>query len=680
MSVRHALAVIITCLAFLAAPAQTNVADSLAALLPEAPTASDSLKILTDLFDAYPRGENRIRVGNLAVDVALRSGLHAEGLDALRNLANSRTHDTEALRAYRRRAMQFPPSADRDATVCFINIIKNSSIMKEASPRDRARTINTLIKQATDDQEDNIYDRIVALHAISVNLPDGADFTRKEAYLAQLENLIDSLPPEVYYLRNCFLVQAAMAYSGYNYHDARGVRYDEQLLRLIDKMDSGKLGVRRRYRNYDANRFLCHSRILAHYDSLDTEKVDYHYKAILTLMKRDPTTAVKCNKTLRPHIYHAMKHGNYAAALPLLQKAVDLPDNANELPQILDMTIECAQETGDKDALIAAALDRIELAESNLFDRSSQTRQELEVVYDMGRMKDEYSTEIAKVRASQLRWSRGLVVLLLLLIIVVGAMLWRARLLASKLRSANQDLLAERSALKQAKLEVDAARDRAQLANRTKVAFIKNISNEIAVPLHTIREYTEILLSDIDLTSRPYLHKYVDAVSHNSEMLAALISDLAVLSSGNITLSCRTVNIGKLCKQAVSSAEHLVVPDVTLTLAPNPQTVKINTDPHRLTHILWQLLSNAAKFTTVGSITVSYKGLPDGHVSITVEDTGIGIPSTQTERIFEPFVKLDRTSQGPGIGLTIARTLGRRLGGDIVYTATETGSRFTILI
>jgi signal transduction histidine kinase len=89
-------------------------------------------------------------------------------------------------------------------------------------------------------------------------------------------------------------------------------------------------------------------------------------------------------------------------------------------------------------------------------------------------------------------------------------------------------------------------------------------------------------------------------------------------------------------------------------------------------------LENAAKFTHQGSITLSMTSTDD-KVRFTVEDTGIGIPADQTEHIFEEFVQLDTFTDGTGIGLTVARSVARRMGGDLwLDTDYKEGARFVL--
>ena len=118
-------------------------------------------------------------------------------------------------------------------------------------------------------------------------------------------------------------------------------------------------------------------------------------------------------------------------------------------------------------------------------------------------------------------------------------------------------------------------------------------------------------------------------------------------------------------------------------VAPDAAATMLSTNLKKSVRALTHLLDNALKFTTAGSVTLHVAVDMDKMVAIySVEDTGEGIPAADVERIFEPYVKLNQFFDGQGIGLTVARSIARRLGGDLVYEsiAERTGSRFVLTL
>ena len=169
----------------------------------------------------------------------------------------------------------------------------------------------------------------------------------------------------------------------------------------------------------------------------------------------------------------------------------------------------------------------------------------------------------------------------------------------------------------------------------------------------------------------------------NAELLNTIVNDVLNLSeidSNTMSINCKREVLQPLCKAAVESVRHKVQPGVDLQLAEDLPELSLRTDSRRLMQILVQLLSNASKFTAQGSIRVGYDVDEEaGIVRIYVADTGIGVSTDKADLIFERFVKLDRSSQGVGIGLPIARHIAKMLGGDVALDVNYTGgAKFVI--
>lgn len=667
--IKKTLVAIICSMLGVTAWGRSAIADSLRTALSAAPAAEDSLTILRDLYDLVPRTEHEA-LGQLAVDLALRTGNSAVGLDMVRNLANRHVHSDSLLMEDRRLANQFAASDDRDETLCFIGMMLNNYHFRRGTVEQRVDELHSLLRRMEKNPPANLYDDILMLHSLCLNLSSVSRAQVLSKYLTKLDSLVGQLRPEAYVIRNCFYVQASLAYSNSDIMRERGIEYDRRLLACIDSMQMGRGVNHRPYRDYDLNRYMIYTRLLSNYQALSEEEVEELYDKAMAVTRKDETVARHNSLTLRPQIYLAAKKGNMAEMLPLLKKAVDAPGNANYRRQLLKMMIDAAKATGDRDALVSASLAYSDLLEKTLRDRIHEKWEELEAAYTINEVKSGYERERNSLRDTLLLLAVISAVVLLVMLIAVGVILRRSRRLAKELQKSNLTLKTESDSLRRTQHELVKSREQTQAANHLKSAFIKNMTDVVSVPLHTIAEYTNLIVDCSDAVMRPYLKQFAELVTINSEMVTVMLADMQTLSdidNGSTTLSPRRESLRPLCEVAIKGVRHIVKPGVELTLAKDLPEVLINTDSRRLLQILWQLLSNAAKFTESGTIELSYELDEEAQtVNIVVSNTGSRIAPENAERIFQRFVKLNPTVPGAGIGLPLARHIAQLLGGKLV--------------
>lgn len=237
---------------------------------------------------------------------------------------------------------------------------------------------------------------------------------------------------------------------------------------------------------------------------------------------------------------------------------------------------------------------------------------------------------------------------------------------------------------KNAEQELIAARDSALQADRLKTAFLANMSHEIRTPLNAIVGFSD-LLKDIHLFSEYDVQQFVGTINKNCELLLALISDILDLSrieSGTMEFQFSTYYL-PILMQEVYDSQRLNMPGNVMLIkqVPDGSEKTIITDSVRLKQVLNNLINNAAKFTTTGSIIFGYEEYEPGYITFFVEDTGAGISVEEQKRIFERFYKVDSFTQGAGLGLSICQTIVNRLNGTIGLKSEKgKGTRFTVRI
>ena len=237
--------------------------------------------------------------------------------------------------------------------------------------------------------------------------------------------------------------------------------------------------------------------------------------------------------------------------------------------------------------------------------------------------------------------------------------------------------------------ELVEAKDRAEAANRAKSQFLANMSHEIRTPLNGVITMAEIMAAG-DL-SAPQRQK-LDVVRNSSAALLLILNDLLDLSkieAGHVELLIEDQDLSGLLREMHDSYGPMVRQkglEPILSVTPELRG-QWRIDAYRLRQVISNLMSNALKFTTRGSITlggqVDWLSQDEAIVTLTVSDTGIGIPRDKIDRLFEKFVQVDgsttRQYGGTGLGLAICRELVSMMGGKIWIESVEgEGSTFHV--
>ena len=235
------------------------------------------------------------------------------------------------------------------------------------------------------------------------------------------------------------------------------------------------------------------------------------------------------------------------------------------------------------------------------------------------------------------------------------------------------------------------AKEKADSANRAKSEFLANMSHEIRTPMNAIIGFTDLLSEQVE---QPKLKSYVQTIQNSSNALLTIINDILDLSkieAGKLEIQKSPVNICQVCEDVSSiftmSLQSKGV-DLILDIPPTmPPSLLL--DEVRVRQILLNIIGNAVKFTQEGYIKLSIKAYDiDEHrsklnIDFKVEDTGIGIPKDQLQRIFNQFEQTEgqdsRKFGGTGLGLSISQRLSEMMGGKIsVESELGVGTTFTI--
>ncbi|GAB6180550.1 hypothetical protein JCM14036_18690 [Desulfotomaculum defluvii] len=244
-----------------------------------------------------------------------------------------------------------------------------------------------------------------------------------------------------------------------------------------------------------------------------------------------------------------------------------------------------------------------------------------------------------------------------------------------------------------AKRQAELALREAEKANEAKSQFLANMSHEIRTPMNGILGFAEVLLQH---NLSPQQHESIKIIQQCGEQLMELINDILDLSkieSGKLVIEETNFSLRKLIYEAVNVIESRLQArdiEIKINIAPNLHD-HYKGDATRIRQVLYNLISNAAKFTHQGYVKISVDaemlmGFENRiKLNFSVEDTGIGVPQEKLDLIFEAFTQADgsttRKYGGTGLGLTICKSLTKLMGGELsVKSEVNTGSVFSFYI
>lgn len=351
------------------------------------------------------------------------------------------------------------------------------------------------------------------------------------------------------------------------------------------------------------------------------------------------------------------------------------------LNDILAQRFRTQLQLGEKEAALQTANRLINLLDTVNEHVQRDNAEELAVVYET-QEKEQKIAEQQNELMQQRVVGVGIALALVLVFMVAYALDRRRHALRLKEKNAQLQL----------------ANARAEESSRMKSGFIRQISHEIRTPFNILSGFTQVVTTtgmELDDATREDINSQI---IENTNRITGLVNKMLELSDANSqTVIERTeqVEAEQIAALSVESsgiahASHL---DFDMQLSPVAGKLVLTTNQQAATRALTLLLDNARKFTKPAE--AYHQNSSDGQrklaalrveaeekvVRFVVEDTGIGIPTSESEHIFEEFVQLNEYYDGTGIGLTVARSLARRLGGDIVLDASASNvTRFVMTL
>ena len=419
-------------------------------------------------------------------------------------------------------------------------------------------------------------------------------------------------------------------------------------IKAKEKLEAGKMKV------YDMEQHLWYASTLIGCDSL-------------AAAARELTACEQLNEQIKdPYLTYQMQVHQARLAMKEgdLKKAVAYTDLYAPMMD-LDWWPMAQRQRGE--ILLAAGRDR----EAALLYQKMYLHKDSTFSKDVRIQLDELNTlfQVDELRMKgQLERSRFVIFTVVLILLALLLFMYFRYRAAKRLAQKNQELTL--------------ANARAEESSRMKTDFIQQISHEFRTPLNILNGFTQILTAPDMVLQEEEKADIQRRISESTERITSLVNKMLELSDANsqqvIDRSDRIAAL-VIASQAADNAGIGQDTHIKFHLDTDAQAeTVVHTNLRAATRALTQLIDNAHKFTKEGEVRLRIQVQPQT-VDFIVEDTGIGIPAKEAEHIFDEFVQLDEYYDGTGIGLTVARSIARRLGGNIVLDTSYTGgARFVM--
>lgn len=378
--------------------------------------------------------------------------------------------------------------------------------------------------------------------------------------------------------------------------------------------------------------------------------------------------------------------------------------NLDNIYDYLIPKLKANAKAGRRDSVAAMVVDLCDVLDSAIIKNKSNMSAELATIYGTEQKETEIAHQKALIAENEADLSNqrlitlGVVITLLIVFFTIYAI--KRRQHEKLLTDANTKLAAANNELEVKNKDLTIAREKAEEASKMKTNFIMQISHEIRTPLNAVCGFSQVITTPGMEFGEEELAEINNGIVENTERITGLVNKMLELSdvaneSGielNNEVEAKEIADAAIMKTGIDLAKHL---HFQLYVDHDLIGYKFASNLEQATRALSLLLDNAMKFThpaeaavkvaggidkiEKASLTVQPNG--DDKIDFIISDTGIGIPPEEAEHIFEEFVQLDDYYDGTGIGLTIARSVVRRLGGDIVLDTTYSpGARFVMTL
>lgn len=633
----------------------------------------EKVTLLLNITDLSTDDSSMFRAARELYQLASSKGDADNKLEALVILCTEQQPDLEK---YMRMAMQLPESHAASELVQYYRYRIEVNDVKKKNKEYRNQIIRSLMKRYSLNRYKDIYEKTGDLMILCKLLSYSTTGDLYGRYVSYMYKAGRSLPKDGdNILAFLYFHQCAVFYARQGMQK-EALASDMQLLLIYNKLENFYKRTGRIYVSMNQYRYVSYRRMLSYDKVLSGVQLD----STLAIIKRLANTDSDIHNDLYDRSSSAFARyyfskKEYKKAITYLDAALE--SNADSVqwrvPEMLMMRIRAGQALNDT-SMHKYLLWYKDYLEETKKDGIEEKDKELDVIYDLSEVKQKSSEKL-----SVIIFISGLFVLFAILL--TGRLLLRSKKAEASLQVSQKQLLAEKEIISETMADLKRAELQANKANKMKTMFLQNMSHEIRTPLNSIIGFSQLIAEGGRDMNNKDASTYVGMVSKNSKLLQTLISDvldIARMESGELKFNYSDFSANDVCEDSIQIVVRNVQPGVKLSFVRHEDSVIVHSDLQRVQQVILNYLTNACKFTKSGSITLDYRAdLPAGKITFSVTDTGIGIPEDKMDDVFNRFEKLNKFSQGTGLGLHICSLIAKGLHGTAAIDKSyKGGSRF----
>lgn len=501
-------------------------------------TAPDSIDIIYSIFDLLPESE-RPEIGRILYRLEKQVEGYEGALDALRLLTLAYKDNPDALNAILTEMQTMEDSEELQESMLLARIYLASNMARAETPESLRDKITEMISSDYNHITDH-YEQLLHLFTVCMYVREMTHGPLLAENLRYLDRVLKHRPLITYAIRRQYADMKAQIFSE-NEESSDAVEADRELLATVNAMDNDYGSYGRKHMALHWFRYRAYTRMLLNFSAITDEEAHRYYTELNALADSLPEVRAVYNSQRYPDIFYLLKTGDYAAATPLIKKALLTEIGVSRRRYLLKQLIDAAIHIGDKDLALAAVTEYTPMLEKFLNQKAKENNQELKVSHSLASMRKqalENELEIRRERGH--RRNIAIICSAIALLVIIAAsiqllkMIIRYRKVGKQLLKINDDLTKRRNILKTSTEEMLQAVEEAKQAQHSKSTFIRYISSTIALPLSSIMEYANKITNspDQDETCRRILQRFAVVIEDNSERLRKSAEHLKALSQG----------------------------------------------------------------------------------------------------------------------------------------------------